>query len=104
MTKNEKRDWILSQSPRTLPHEGVSSVRFVIEKGVRSLTLEVRVSNVPAISLYKKYGMITQGLRKSYYIDNHEDAKIMTVDDIQSPDYRRLLNEKRKLLEHRLKN
>jgi len=75
-----------------------------IEKGVRSLTLEVRVSNVAAISLYKKYELTTQGLRKSYYTDNHEDAKIMTVDDIQSPDYRHLLNEKWKLLGHRLKN
>ena len=75
-----------------------------IKKGARSLTLEVRVSNVPAISLYKKYGMTTQGLRKSYYIDNHEDAKIMTVDDIQSLDYRNLLNDRRVRLEERLKN
>jgi len=81
-----------------------SALINLIEKGVRSLTLEVRVSNVPAISLYKKYGMTTQGLRKSYYTDNHEDAKIMTAVDIQSPDYQHLLNEKWRLLGERLKN
>ena len=75
-----------------------------IKKGARSLTLEVRVSNVPAISLYKKYGLATQGLRKSYYADNHEDAKIMTVYDIQSLDYRNSLNDKLVRLQERLKN
>ena len=74
-----------------------------IKKGARSLTLEVRVSNVPAISLYQKYGMTIQGLRKSYYTDNREDAKIMTVADIQSLDYRHLLNSKWEELEERLK-
>jgi ribosomal-protein-alanine N-acetyltransferase len=80
-----------------------SALINLIEKGVRSLTLEVRVSNVPAISLYEKYGMTTQGLRKSYYTDNREDAKIMTVADIQSLDYRHLLNSKWEKLEERLK-
>ena len=47
--------------------------------------------------------MTTQGLRKSYYTDNREDAKIMTVADIQSLDYQHLLNSKRKKLEERLK-
>ncbi|PZC43994.1 MAG: ribosomal-protein-alanine N-acetyltransferase [Chloroflexi bacterium] len=75
-----------------------------IKKGARSLTLEVRVSNVPAISLYKKYGMSTQGLRKSYYADNHEDAKIMTVYDIQSLDYRNSLNDKLVRLKKHLAN
>ena len=75
-----------------------------IKKGARSLTLEVRVSNVPAISLYKKYGLATQGLRKSYYADNHEDAKIMTVYDIQSLDYGNSLNDKLVRLQERLKN
>ena len=37
MTKNEKRDWILSQSPRTISHEGMSCrpYDFEIEKGVK---------------------------------------------------------------------
>ena len=43
------------------------------------VTLEVRVSNMVAQSLYAKYGMQTVGRRKRYYVDNHEDALIMTV-------------------------
>lgn len=48
-----------------------------LEKGVLFLTLEVRVSNVAAISLYEKMGFITHGIRKKYYQDNGEDAMIM---------------------------
>lgn len=41
------------------------------------LTLEVRVSNAAAISLYKKHGFKEEGIRKRYYSDNGEDAIIM---------------------------
>lgn len=41
------------------------------------LTLEVRVSNESAQSLYRKYGFTVQGTRKRYYSDNNEDAYIM---------------------------
>lgn len=44
---------------------------------VYSLTLEVRVSNLSAISLYEKYGFKRVGLRPKYY-DNKEDAVLMT--------------------------
>ena len=40
-------------------------------------TLEVRVSNVPAISLYERFGFIAAGVRRRYYADNQEDALIM---------------------------
>ena len=42
-----------------------------------NMSLEVRVSNEKAISLYKKYGFETVALRKNYYEDNHEDAYLM---------------------------
>lgn len=41
------------------------------------LTLEVRVSNIPAQKLYEKTGFINEGIRKKYYEDNGEDAIIM---------------------------
>ncbi len=41
------------------------------------LTLEVRVSNVAAISLYERFGFKASGRRKRYYSDNNEDALIM---------------------------
>jgi ribosomal-protein-alanine N-acetyltransferase len=52
------------------------------------VTLEVRVSNIPARNLYGKYGFREVGFRKGYYTDNNEDALIMTTDNIQSLDYR----------------
>lgn len=49
------------------------------------LTLEVRVSNLPAISLYKSFGFEQAGQRKNYYQCPDEDAFIMTLmlEDIQ---------------------
>ena len=43
----------------------------------RCLTLEVRVSNDPAIGLYEKLGFIEVGRRKNYYRNPREDALIM---------------------------
>ena len=45
--------------------------------GSRCLTLEVRASNVPAISLYEKLGFAEVGRRKNYYRNPREDALIM---------------------------
>ena len=42
-----------------------------------SLTLEVRSSNAPAISLYEKLGFARIGLRKNYYRNPKEDALIL---------------------------
>lgn len=39
--------------------------------------LEVRKSNVPAISLYSSLGFIEYGLRRAYYQDPQEDAMLM---------------------------
>jgi ribosomal-protein-alanine N-acetyltransferase len=50
--------------------------KILIEKGVGQWTLEVRESNLPAISLYKKIGFETISKRKDYYT-NHEDALYM---------------------------
>lgn len=45
--------------------------------GMKSATLEVRVSNEVAQNLYRKKGFKPAGLRKGYYSDNREDALIM---------------------------
>ena len=47
------------------------------ENNINEVTLEVRVSNKPAIALYEKYGFKNYGVRKKYYVDNNEDAYIM---------------------------
>ncbi|KOO42279.1 ribosomal protein S18-alanine N-acetyltransferase [Priestia koreensis] len=50
-----------------------------MEFGARTLTLEVRVSNHVAQSLYKKLGFEAGGLRRNYYTDSQEDALVMWV-------------------------
>ncbi|MFC1913258.1 ribosomal protein S18-alanine N-acetyltransferase [Chloroflexota bacterium] len=48
------------------------------------LTLEVRVSNTVAQKLYYKYGFNQVGIRRGYYLDNKEDAALMSIGDLQS--------------------
>ncbi len=48
------------------------------EKQVEIYYLEVRVSNISAISLYKKHGFVEAGIRKKYYSSPREDALLMT--------------------------
>jgi ribosomal-protein-alanine N-acetyltransferase len=55
--------------------------------GARVMTLEVRVSNHVAQSLYRKYGFTNEGVRRRYYSDNGEDALIMTTDTLTSAAY-----------------
>ena len=50
------------------------------EKETESLTLEVRVSNLPARTLYEKLGFEPVGLRKNYYFHPKEDACILRKD------------------------
>lgn len=49
------------------------------DEGVTMMTLEVRVSNYIAQSLYEKLGFSKGGIRKKYYSDNGEDALVMWV-------------------------
>lgn len=67
-----------------------------------SVTLEVRYSNAVAQNLYHKYGFIEAGLRKRYYSDNNEDAKIMWIHDIHDPAYRTRFTELTTALRQRL--
>lgn len=52
-------------------------VRFGQAK-LAMLTLEVRLTNEPAIQLYYKHGFAQVGRRKDYYENPKEDAIIMT--------------------------
>lgn len=48
------------------------------EKSLSFMTLEVRESNFPAISLYSKHGFKTVGTRPNYYQQPTENALLMT--------------------------
>jgi len=67
---------------------GEALMRFSFDKarelGASRMTLEVRVSNLPAQTLYKKLGFQERGLRKGYYTDANEDAIIMWKDDLST--------------------
>jgi [ribosomal protein S18]-alanine N-acetyltransferase len=62
---------------------GEGILRMIMEmakkRGAKTMTLEVRVSNVVAQSLYRKLGFMNGGIRKNYYTDNYEDALVMWV-------------------------
>jgi ribosomal-protein-alanine N-acetyltransferase len=46
--------------------------------GAREAVLEVRAGNLPAQAMYERFGFAVVGMRKSYYKEPVEDAKIMT--------------------------
>ena len=60
---------------------------------IKWLTLEVRVSNLPAINLYNKFMFKQIGVRKKYYQDNNEDALILWTENINSYEFKKNLNE-----------
>lgn len=58
-------------------------VSAVLEEGKRrgicNFFLEVRVSNLPAITLYEKLGFKTAGIRKDFYVAPVENAWVMVL-------------------------
>ena len=54
-------------------------------------TLEVRESNVVAVSLYKKFGFKEAGRRKRYYEDTGEDALVMWRSGLEKPEFQQYL-------------
>jgi ribosomal-protein-alanine N-acetyltransferase len=61
---------------------------IAVDAGANEITLEVRLSNLPARRLYEKFGFRPVGLRPRYYSDNGEDALIMTTDQLRDPPMR----------------
>jgi ribosomal-protein-alanine N-acetyltransferase len=68
----------------------------------RYVTLEVRVSNYVAQNLYRKYGFSQTGVRRRYYSDNHEDAFVMSTENITSEAYHERFAELQARLHARL--
>ncbi|CAN5545811.1 hypothetical protein BH20ACT2_BH20ACT2_01920 [soil metagenome] len=58
-----------------------------IAQGAEQLTLEVRVTNVAAQSLYRAFGFVPAGIRKNYYAEIGEDALVMWAHDVQDEAY-----------------
>ena len=66
--------------------------RAAPEAGVRHLTLEVRVGNAPAQSIYRRFGFAPVGVRKNYYSETGEDAIVMWAHDIDTQVFADRLN------------
>ncbi len=56
-----------------------ATLEHAAQLGADLATLEVRVSNGVAVSLYRKHGFSVVGRRPRYYRDNDEDALLMTL-------------------------
>jgi ribosomal-protein-alanine N-acetyltransferase len=70
-----------------------------IKRGARRVSLEVRRYNNAAQTLYKKYMFEYAAIRKGYYSNNNEDAIVMWINDMQSPEFKELFDKNRKALE-----
>lgn len=62
-------------------------VHVAIRRGVRHMTLEVRVANAGAQHMYSRFGFAPEGIRKNYYAETGEDAMVMWARDVDSPEY-----------------
>jgi len=92
----------------TYQGRGLGEVLFValIDEAMRRqvawVTLEVRVSNLNAQGLYRKYGFTIQGRRPRYYSDNNEDAFIMWSGSLKDQHYLAQIEQRRRRLVHKL--
>jgi ribosomal-protein-alanine N-acetyltransferase len=75
-----------------------------LERGARRATLEVRVTNLAAQGLYRKYGFEIVAVRKRYYSDNGEDAYIMTTPPFDTEEFQASLRQHRSQLHQRLRS
>ena len=65
--------------------------REAIDRNYAALTLEVRVSSRGAQAMYRRFGLTAEGARKDYYSRPTEDAIVMWVRGIDTPEYAELL-------------
>jgi ribosomal-protein-alanine N-acetyltransferase len=87
-------------------HKGIGEIMLIyliemaMAQKMRTVTLEVRVSNKIAQNLYSKFGFENVGIRKGYYLNNKEDAIIMTTEYIDSPSFKVKLEKLKQAYNH----
>lgn len=79
-----------------------SLIKAAGDRGLERATLEVRASNLAAISLYQKFGFQTAGRRRGYYQDNGEDALILWLSGLQDPKFTETLAQWHTIISDRL--
>ena len=64
----------------------VESLAYIQKLGGDHVSLEVRVSNIPAQHLYRQFGFRIVDIRKEYYMDNREDAYVFQLSNLGNID------------------
>jgi ribosomal-protein-alanine N-acetyltransferase len=77
----------------------VGLIEAALERGGRSISLEVRKSNLPAQTMYERFGFRPVGIRRGYYVETGEDAIVMLAEDIDTAVYSERLDTMRALIE-----
>ena len=72
------------------------------QRQLERATLEVRESNLAAVSLYKKFGFKEAGRRKRYYEDTGEDALVMWCSGLEKPEFQEYLAVEEREMRDRL--
>lgn len=78
-------------------HKGIgaallaNALIIAAHRGALTSLLEVRVSNLPALKLYERFGYLVDGVRKNYYQDNQEDALLLTLSNLDKDQLRNFL-------------
>lgn len=80
----------------------IATIDLAMQLKATIMTLEVRTSNTIAQKLYGKYGFVKTGVRRGYYLDNREDAVIMSTKSLNSEPFQHRLLQLRKSLEKKL--
>ena len=80
----------------------IATIDLAHQLNASFLTLEVRTSNSAAQKLYARYGFARTGLRRGYYLDNKEDAVIMSTETFASPVFQARVRELRETLSAKL--
>ena len=62
------------------------SLVYIRKLGGNDVSLEVRVSNIPAQHLYRQFGFRIVAIREKYYMDNREDAYVFQLSNLAKID------------------
>ncbi|WP_107669920.1 ribosomal protein S18-alanine N-acetyltransferase [Cyanothece sp. BG0011] len=77
-------------------------LRDAMRRNLERATLEVRVSNQPALSLYRKFGFEIAGRRTGYYKQTGEDALVLWRSGLDYPQFQQELSTWEQQIKDRL--
>ena len=79
-----------------------SLLKDALHRNLERATLEVKVTNEPALNLYEKFGFEVAGKRKNYYTKTGEDAFILWLNGLKKPEFKHQLEEKFRVISDRI--